>query len=648
MSTARAPVVNLVARSLPEGPALKLAPTAARFVGRVRELAELVAAVTSGARVCWVSGGAGTGKTALLGQLAARCRELALPYHWLAPHEAATPSVLCAIAEELARRAGPREARRVLVIDDFAVLRPIELWFFERYVLSLPASVSVVMADRVAPSPRGSDDGGLAVALALGPLAEADAERYLELRGVPDEQRAGVHAYAEGIPALLAAAAEAACGPVSMSGGPGLRDERLRFYTRHASHDQRLAIAVLVAARATPYELLELAFDNASAARDAFAWLSRLSVVEHSPLGLSPHPVLRKACERELAEHSAALWQRARRAVRVFADHRIAVAREPARWLLDRLYVDRQHPALREHMLLPAVEPALAVGVAGPGDRAAIMQLAAAQHRDRAVTAITSWIEDDRAVFDVLRDPGGLLRGYLCNVVITATSQSAGRDPGVALCVAHLETIGWFGLATPPDARALVCRDWTVAGALRAPSPGAALLLAQLACRLLTTPAVDFHFVVTDRAELWLAAQRALGLEPQVVGEQRLGGAVITAIVTDWRRRSVASLLQQLTDSAVPAELSLAVSCATGAPPPSPDSARELSVALHRRTTELARSAGLSRREHEVFELLLLGRNCAEIGVALKITARTARFHQHNVLAKVGAESRLDILRLLL
>jgi len=74
----------------------------------------------------------------------------------------------------------------------------------------------------------------------------------------------------------------------------------------------------------------------------------------------------------------------------------------------------------------------------------------------------------------------------------------------------------------------------------------------------------------------------------------------------------------------------------------------DASNVLGRRIAQLARSAALSPREHEVLQLLLLGRNYAEIGTALRITPRTARFHQHNILEKIGAESRLDIVRLLL
>jgi DNA-binding CsgD family transcriptional regulator len=76
--------------------------------------------------------------------------------------------------------------------------------------------------------------------------------------------------------------------------------------------------------------------------------------------------------------------------------------------------------------------------------------------------------------------------------------------------------------------------------------------------------------------------------------------------------------------------------------------ARELSAVLERRIAQLARTAGLSPREREVLHLLLLGRSYSEIGVALEISPRTARFHQRNVLEKIGAESRLDLFRLLL
>lgn len=61
-----------------------------------------------------------------------------------------------------------------------------------------------------------------------------------------------------------------------------------------------------------------------------------------------------------------------------------------------------------------------------------------------------------------------------------------------------------------------------------------------------------------------------------------------------------------------------------------------------------AQRAKLSTRELAVLELLLLARSSADIAHALGIRERTARFHVANVLHKLEADSRADLLRLLL
>lgn len=62
---------------------------------------------------------------------------------------------------------------------------------------------------------------------------------------------------------------------------------------------------------------------------------------------------------------------------------------------------------------------------------------------------------------------------------------------------------------------------------------------------------------------------------------------------------------------------------------------------------ELAELAELSPREREVLSYLLLGRNVEDISQLIGIATRTVKYHQANVLQKLGAESRADLLRLL-
>jgi DNA-binding CsgD family transcriptional regulator len=64
-----------------------------------------------------------------------------------------------------------------------------------------------------------------------------------------------------------------------------------------------------------------------------------------------------------------------------------------------------------------------------------------------------------------------------------------------------------------------------------------------------------------------------------------------------------------------------------------------------------ARTAGdgaLSDRERQVLTLLLRGRGVEDIATMLEIAPRTVKFHQANVLHKLGADSRLDLLRVVL
>ncbi|RYZ43285.1 MAG: PAS and helix-turn-helix domain-containing protein [Myxococcaceae bacterium] len=60
----------------------------------------------------------------------------------------------------------------------------------------------------------------------------------------------------------------------------------------------------------------------------------------------------------------------------------------------------------------------------------------------------------------------------------------------------------------------------------------------------------------------------------------------------------------------------------------------------------LAQTARLSEREGDVLRYLALGRSPTDIATVLGITERTVKFHQANLLRKLGAETRFDLLRL--
>lgn len=73
----------------------------------------------------------------------------------------------------------------------------------------------------------------------------------------------------------------------------------------------------------------------------------------------------------------------------------------------------------------------------------------------------------------------------------------------------------------------------------------------------------------------------------------------------------------------------------------------EYSALFRARVDALAMGARLSPRERSVLDLILMGRTLDDIATHEGITTRTTKYHQQNLLRKLGAESRHDLLRLL-
>jgi DNA-binding response OmpR family regulator len=73
---------------------------------------------------------------------------------------------------------------------------------------------------------------------------------------------------------------------------------------------------------------------------------------------------------------------------------------------------------------------------------------------------------------------------------------------------------------------------------------------------------------------------------------------------------------------------------------------QDVGALIAARRERLVEAAGLTEREREVLDLVLLGRTHQDIATALGISERTSKFHHGNLLAKLGAESRNDLLRL--
>ncbi|WP_103954925.1 ATP-binding protein [Nonomuraea solani] len=272
------------------------------FIGREEELDVFRSALRGACSVLYVHGPGGVGKSALLRRFEQEAKAAGRP---VTPLNAYTLEPTPA-AFEAAAGSVLGDERGVLIIDTFERVQGLEGWLRERLLPRLPVGALVVVAGRIAPDLLWTADPGWAEALRVMPLrdlAPADAAALLDVRGVADDLRGPLLAFAGGHPlALSLGAAVAVKDHGASSRWTPAQDvistllDQLVGEVPSAAH--RHALEVCAHSYVTTEDLLrEILPDNAAA---LFAWLRRLPFVESSRLGLFPHDVVREVLEADL------------------------------------------------------------------------------------------------------------------------------------------------------------------------------------------------------------------------------------------------------------------------------------------------------------------------------------------------------------
>ncbi|MDA0632868.1 AAA family ATPase [Nonomuraea sp. MCN248] len=295
----------------PDHPSLGQRLEAARdraFVGREEEQALFRSALGSelSFMVLFVHGSGGIGKSALLRRFAAQAAAAGRPVVTV-DGRTVDPSPAGFEAE-----AGQvfTAGRAVLLIDTFERCQGLEGWLRERFLPRVPAGALVVVAGRNPPDLRWQADPGWAEVLRvirLRTLAPREAMALIDARGVTEELREPLLAFAGGHPlALCLGAAVAAKDDRASARWTVDRDipeelaatllDQLVGEVPSAAH--RHALEVCAHAHATTEELLRAVLPDHP--RPLFGWLRRLPFVESGRHGLFPHDVVRDALEADL------------------------------------------------------------------------------------------------------------------------------------------------------------------------------------------------------------------------------------------------------------------------------------------------------------------------------------------------------------
>ncbi|MEU0843818.1 AAA family ATPase [Streptomyces sp. NPDC005962] len=547
------------------------------FVGRDRELARFRSALDGAAdtfTVLFLTGPGGIGKSSLLRRFADEGHAAGLTVVELDGRGGE-----CSPAAFEADAAGVFATERpVLLVDTFEEYRSLEGWLRDRFLPRLPLGSLVVLAGRQPPSDRWRTDPGWAGILrvvSLPELPRGEAVALLAARGVPPERQSGVLAFAGGNPLALSLAAEVARGhddgddgidgtdsgtDSGIGGGAwtpaqdviGTLVSRLVGEVPSAIH--RHALEICAHAHMTTEELLRAALPGTPGAPEApgadaaelFGWLRGLPFIETGPCGIFPHDVVRETLDADLR------WRDPRRYRDMHGrilGHLVAQVRQARGGSVSGsasalrglsaavLYLQRDgfgsnwFGAPRPHEVY---EDTLR-----PGDRAAVLELAAKDGPEEDVAIVHHWLDRQPESFHVYRrsvtdEAVGFMSWLRLSEARTA---DLGADPVVAAAWAHVRR------TDPPApgehlgiARFMVRVDPN-------PSPAGDLMSARIMAEILTDDSLAWAIVVMHDFETYRRSEYIARWEdPPLV---RVGDRVYALFGHDRRRVPPDVFLQQ-------------------------------------------------------------------------------------------------------
>ena len=521
------------------------------FVGRKDEIArfhELLGG--SEARVWWVFGPGGIGKTRLLSVLAGEataegCQVVTAD---LRPGDASIRGLTGSILEAIV----PEETRRVVVVLD--ALDPTagtERWLRCELLPQLPSGSIVLIGSRQAPNLDWRTAPAWSALLELLPLrglSPDDGRRLLELADIsphlaPDAIEL-THGHPLALQLLVETLARDGTGtvPDAIGDAPDLVAALLTRFVDEVPDDQhRLAIEVTSVSRVTTRSLIR-EICHRSQADQLFDWLAGQAWIDRVPAGLRPHDLARDVIAADLRNNDPDRDSAARRAVRAHVLDPDRIRQDPVRSAADYLYLGRSSSALRSAWHWPSFGETDATEVR-PEDRDALADLVAACYGPETVLALDHWLCRQPHGFTVLRSLGEII-GFAAMVVFDEpTADDLAADPSVAAIWNRAlrrgrprpgQTIGLFRF---------VCDKET--GTLP-PSPTYNAVTVLCGAYWFSTPSLSLDYIVKPRGGSFKPMMDYIDFHPVDDAEHRIGDTEMVVFEHDWREAPLAQWLDRM------------------------------------------------------------------------------------------------------
>lgn len=502
-----------------------------RFVGRNDEKSlfeNTLASAELSFQVLHISGPGGIGKTTLLREFALLAEQTRTPAFYIdARHIEPSPeSFLNALqnAMALAPTDSPLEflstqtGRRVLLIDTYETLAPLDTWLREKFLPSLTDNTLVVLASRDAPDPTWLTDPGWQDALRILPLRNLSPDEsriYLTKRDIPSTEHSAVLEFTHGHPLALSLVADVFAQRPGFHFQPEEAPDMVkvlleRFAQKVPSPAHRAALESCALVRVLTESLLANMLQPANGAvtaegtHELFDWLRGLSFIEASREGLFPHDLAREALLADLRWRNPDWYKELHNRARVYYSSRFQQIHglEQQRILYDYVFLHRDNPVIRS-MLEWQTGGLIVPDAMRDQDRAACIALVKKHEGEQSAKFALHWLTSQPDSVTVYRDIDGQVVGFIDMVSLERASDEEIRaDPATRLAWEYLKRHA----SLRPGEIATHYRFWMARDTYQDVSPVQTLIFLNTVRYQLATPGLAYHFLPCANPDMWAGA----------------------------------------------------------------------------------------------------------------------------------------------
>ena len=402
------------------------------LIGRDDEIAVLARVLDEdGARIVWVHGLAGIGKSTLLDAFRDIARHrgatvIALDCRSVEPTENGFLRALSsAVGTEMTsvtdcmKRLNMLGEVVVLSFDTYEALRLLDPWIRQAFVPALPNNTRIILAGREAPLPvwwRRRAWETVFRTLELRPLEEDASRELLRSVGLSEEEARQVNSFTRGHPlALRVVTLAAGRGAADLAGSAIERviEELSHLYLADLDRDTREAVDAAALVRRTTVSVMGAMLPD-RAPHDVIAALRELPFVRFGRDGLTVHDAIQQAVAAHLLATDPVAHRRYRKAAwkQLRTELAEAAPSELWRYTADMLYLI-QNPVVRE-AFFPSGSAEYFAEPSHPSDEPEILDIIDLHEDPASANRLKSWWRRVPETFQVIRNASGHLTGFYC------------------------------------------------------------------------------------------------------------------------------------------------------------------------------------------------------------------------------------------